>query len=141
MLGRSAWRNIGQDRIAAFADITEDHNFIHLDEKRVRAETAFQTTIAHGFLTLSLLSAFANDVIPKLKGQTAAINYGFDEIRFIAPVPAGSRIRGNFTLLGLSTRQSGHVQLTWRVEVEIEGQERPALVARWITLAMMEEAS
>ncbi len=140
-IGRSSWHLIDQPRIAAFADITDDHNFIHLDEQRVRAETPFPTTIAHGFLTLSLLSAFAYEVIPPLEGQTTGINYGFDEIRFLAPVPSGSRTRGNFTLLDLSTRPSGHVQFTWRVEVEIERQERPALIARWITLAMMEEAA
>lgn len=140
LIGRSDWHLVDQPRIAAFADVTEDHNFIHLDEERVRAETPFPTTIAHGFLTLSLLSAFAYESIPTVKGQITGVNYGFDEIRFLAPVPAGSRLRGNFTLLDLSTRPSGHVQFTWRVEVEIEKQDRPALVARWITLAMMEEA-
>ena len=138
-IGRSRWHLIDQQRIDAFAEITEDHNFIHVDPERTKAETPFPTTIAHGFLTLSMLSVFAYEAVPRVKGAVAGVNYGFDEIRFVSPVPAGSRLRGQFTLSSLSTRPSGHVQLVWNVEVEIEGEERPALVARWVSLVMMEE--
>ncbi|RLQ89546.1 MaoC family dehydratase [Notoacmeibacter ruber] len=138
-IGLSRWHMIDQTRIDAFADITEDRNFIHIDPARTKAETPYPTTIAHGFLSLSMLSAFAYEATPPLKGQAAALNYGFDEIRFLSPVQAGSRLRGKFSLLDISTRPSGHIQLTWNVEVEIEGQERPALVAKWISLALMEE--
>lgn len=137
-VGRSEWHLVDQKRIDAFADITEDHNFIHIDETRVKAQTPFPTTIAHGFLTLSLLSVFAYEAVPRLKGQTAGLNYGFDRVRFLTPVPSGSRIRGAFTLESISARPAG-LQLAWNVEVEIENQESPALIARWILLAMMEE--
>ena len=140
-IGQSEWHVIDQRKIDAFADLTEDHNFIHVDPERTRSETPFPTTIAHGFLTLSLLSVLAYEAVPKVEGAIAGVNYGFDEIRFISPVPSGSSVRGKFSLAELSTRPSGHVQLKWNVEVEIEGQERPALIARWISLVMMEETS
>ena len=89
---------IDHKRITAFADVTEDHQFIHPDSDRAVAETSFDGTIAHGYLTLSMASAFAYEVMQEIEGQTASVNYGFEKIRFLAPVPAGSLIRGNFVL-------------------------------------------
>ena len=98
LLPSSRWMMIDHKRITAFADVTEDHQFIHLDPDRTAVETPFDGTIAHGYLTLSMASAFAYEVMQGIEGQTASVNYGFEKIRFLAPVPAGSRIRRNFVL-------------------------------------------
>jgi acyl dehydratase len=127
----SRWFSIDQDRIDAFAAVCEDEQFIHVDPERA-AGTRFGGTIAHGFLTLSMLSAMAYDAMP-LRGQLS-VNYGFDRIRFLAPVPAGSRVRARFALAGSEERRPGETTCQWDVTVEIEGGgDRPALMARWIT--------
>jgi len=124
------WFDISQERINAFADVTEDHQFIHVDPEAA-AQTPFGGTIAHGFLTLSMLSAMAYQA-PSIIGTTHAVNYGFDKIRFLSPVPAGARIRGRFTLKDAREAKPGEVTTVMAVSVEIEGQERPALAAEWI---------
>ena len=125
---------IDQERITAFADVTEDHQFIHLDSDRAVAETSFDGTIAHGYLTPSLASAFAYEVMQEIEGQTASVNYGFEKIRFLAPVPAGSRIRGNFVLKSAVPKGDSAVLQMHGLSIEIEGADTPALVADWLTL-------
>lgn len=137
-VGTSRWFDMDQSRIDAFADVTEDWFYIHTDPDRAAKETPWGGTIAHGFLTASLLSAMAYDVLPRLEGSTRGVNYGFDRLRFVAPVPVNSRVRGRFTLTDAVTAKPGEVTLHYGVAVEIEGQEiagggRPALAADWIT--------
>lgn len=131
-LGVSGWITVDQPMIDAFADLTRDHQFIHVDPARAAVETPFGVTIAHGFLTLSLLPAMAREARPAIAGVRMGLNYGFDRVRFLAPVPAGARLRGRFTLARLDEHVPGEVTVAWDVVVEIEGSERPALVARWI---------
>ena len=131
--GVSHWIGVDQAMIDAFADLTGDHQFIHVDPARARAETPFGGTIAHGFLTLSLLPAMARSARPAIAGARMGVNYGFERIRFLAPVPAGARLRGRFTLAQIDERAPGEVTLAWDVTVEIEGGSRPALAARWIS--------
>ena len=135
-IGVSDWLTIGQDRIDAFADLCGDHQFIHVDPERA-AETPFGGTIAHGFLTLSLLTWFARGVRPRIESTRHSVNYGLDRLRFVAPVPAGARVRGRFRLTSLEERVPGEVTQHYEVTVEIEGAERPALVADWITRAYL----
>lgn len=131
-IGVSDWHEITQDKINAFADITEDWQFIHVDPERA-AQTHFGGTIAHGFLTLSLLSAMAMDAIPRLENTAMGVNYGFDKIRFLSPVVVGSQIRGRFKVLSVRELKPGELTMKYHVEVEIEGRERPALTAEWIS--------
>ncbi|QPH53604.1 MaoC family dehydratase [Pontivivens ytuae] len=134
-VGLSRWFTVDQSRINVFATITEDDQFIHTDIDRA-AGTPFGGPIAHGFLTLSLLSAMAYDAVPVPEGATFGVNCGFDRIRFLAPVPSGAQIRGRFVLEGV---EEDGAQITTRhaVTVEIEGQDKPALVALWITRAYL----
>ncbi len=132
-LGVSAWHEITQATIDAFAQLTVDHQFIHVDPVRARA-TALGGTVAHGFLTASLLSHFAYQVVPPLAGAAISLNYGFEKLRFLAPVPAGARVRGRFAVKDLRERRSGEWLLVLDVRVEIEGNERPALVAEWLNV-------
>lgn len=132
-IGVSDWIMVDQGMIDAFADLTDDHQFIHVDPERARAETDFGGTIAHGFLTLALLPALARTARPAIAGARMGLNYGFDRLRFLAPVPAGARLRGRFTLAALEERTPGEVTLAWEVTVEIEGATRPALAARWLS--------
>jgi len=136
-IGVSPWRVVSQEMIDKFADATDDHQFIHVDPVRA-AETPFGGTIAHGFLSLSLLSALAYEAIPPIEGVNIGVNYGFDRVRFASPVRSGARIRGRFKLAEVTTRPSGWVHLNYDVTVEIEGSKKPALTARWLTLAGME---
>lgn len=129
-MGTTSWFVIDQDRIDRFADVTEDWQFIHVDPEAAK-DTPFGTTIAHGFLTLSMLSAMVYEM-PMIEGVAMGVNYGFDKIRFLSPVPAGARIRGHFTLAKLDESKPGFVTSHTLVEVEIEGQEKPALAADWI---------
>jgi len=136
-VGVSSWYLIDQVRIDAFAEVTQDHQFIHVDPERA-AETPFGGTIAHGFLTLSLLSAMGVEAQPKIKGATMGINYGFDKVRFLAPVKAGSRVRGRFVLSRLSRPKPQEVDIVWQSTVEIENGKRPALVAEWLNRFYLE---
>ena len=133
-VGVSSWHVVDQKRIDVYADVIEDHQFIHVDPERARAETAFGTTIAHGFLTMSLLSIMSYEVMPVISGTTMGVNYGFDKLRFISPVRAGSRVRGRFTLAEATLRKPKELQSRTHVTVEIDGEEKPALVADWIGL-------
>lgn len=131
-IGVTRWFRMDQDRVNAFADCTEDWYYIHTDPEKARAETPWGGTIAHGFLTASLLSAMAYDVVPRIEGVAHGVNYGFDKLRFVSPVPVGSNVRGRFVLKKADTAKDGEITLTYGVTVEIEGQDRPALAADWI---------
>lgn len=135
-IGVSSWHLIDQPRIDRFAEVTEDHQFIHVDPERAGRETPFGTTIAHGFLTLSLLSVFAYEVLPSLEGAAMGVNYGFDKLRFLSPVKSGSRVRGRFTLTGATMRSPKELLARTGVTVEIEGEDKPALVADWLGLTV-----
>ena len=132
-LGRSDWLKIDQQRINLFAEATGDFQFIHVDPERA-AKTPFGTTIAHGYLTLSLLSVMAYQAMPGIKGTRMGVNYGLNKVRFMAPVKSGKRVRGRFTIADFSQRPDGAWQTTTSVTVEIEGETKPALAAEWITL-------
>ncbi len=135
-IGVSRWFELDQGRIDAFAEITEDRQFIHIDPEAARA-TPFGGTIAHGFLTVSLLSAMTYDAVPPLEGVTMGVNYGFDKLRFIAPVPSGSKIRGRFRLLSAEDKGGGRWLLKHEVTVDIDGLEKPALIAEWLGMQMV----
>ncbi|WP_312146766.1 MaoC family dehydratase [Brevundimonas sp.] len=138
-VGVSRWITIDQARIDAFARITEDEQFIHIDPERAKA-TFFGGTIAHGFLTLSLASAMSDDAVAPLDGMVMAVNYGFDKLRFLSPVPAGSRIRGRFKLLSAENKGTQDGVTRWLLKheltVEIEGGDKPALIAEWLGMQM-----
>ena len=129
--GTSDWFLIDQSRIDVFADVTEDHQFIHVDAEAAK-ETPLGTTIAHGFLTLSMLSAMIYNAAPDVEGTTMGINYGFNKIRFLSPVAVNVRIRAHFTLQTYREDKPNEGTSIWDISVEIEGQSRPALVAEWI---------
>ena len=131
-MGTSPWITVSQNVIDSFADVTHDHQFIHVDPERASLETPFGGTIAHGFLTLSFLSHMITGAVPEIEGSERSVNYGFDRIRFLLPVPAGAEIRGHFELLDLDQKRDDEVTLSYRASVEIHGQSRPALVADWI---------
>ncbi|MCB9955624.1 MAG: MaoC family dehydratase [Parvularculaceae bacterium] len=131
--GVSDWILVDQERINVFADVTEDHQFIHIDPEAAKA-TPFGTTIAHGFLTLSMLSRFAAGCVLVTEGVKMGVNYGFDKVRFMSPVKSGKRIRGHFTLMSAENKIPGQWSFKYAVKVEIEGEEKPALVAEWLTM-------
>jgi acyl dehydratase len=126
-LGRTDWQVVSQERIRAFADVTGDHQWIHVDEERARAEGPFGCTVAHGALTLSLVTVFVGELL-QVRGASMVINGGLDRVRFRAPVPAGAQIRGTATLLSTEELSAG----TWvvaRTTVQVHGERRPACVA------------
>jgi acyl dehydratase len=129
-VGISDWLEVSQERINQFAEATEDRQWIHIDPERAARDSPYQTTIAHGFLTLSLLSALARLAIA-VRGVRMGINYGLNRVRFVSPVPAGARIRGRFTLATVEEIKGG-VQSTWNVTVECEGSDKPCCVAEWL---------
>ena len=129
----SSWHVLDQKRIDTYADVIEDHQFIHVDPEQAKA-TPFGTTIAHGFLTMSLLSVMSYEVMPAIEGTAMGVNYGFDKLRFISPVRSGKRVRGRFVLAEATLRKPKELQSRTNVTVEIEGEEKPALVADWIGL-------
>ncbi|MDA8708563.1 MaoC family dehydratase [Hellea sp.] len=133
VIGVSNWVTVDQDRINQFADVTEDHQFIHINEDMAKM-TPFGGTIAHGFLTLSLLSKFAEEAGLVIEGVKMGVNYGFEKVRFLAPVPSGSKVRGQFTLKEATEKKPGQFLLTYEVSVEIDGQEKPALIADWLAM-------
>jgi acyl dehydratase len=130
-VGESAWRTITQALVDEFAHVSGDHQWIHVDPERARRESPFGTTVAHGFLTLSLLSSLSAEVIG-MQNARLGVNYGFDRIRFVAPVPVGSEIRGTFAIDDVRPVEGG-AQITWHVEVEIRNAPKPALSASWLT--------
>ena len=132
--GVSDWITVDQAMIDRFADATGDHQFIHVDPARAAAEGPYGGTVAHGFLTLSLLPALLRSALPPVEGLRSSVNYGLDRVRFVAPVRSGARVRGRFTLREVAPRGSGTLRVCLDVTVEIEGGDRPALVAEWIGL-------
>lgn len=135
-VGVSDWTVLDQKKIDAFADLTLDPYFIHVNPEKAKTDTPFGGTIAHGFLTLSMLSVMAYDCLPEIEGRTMGMNYGFEKIRFISPVPSGSKIRGRFKIANVQ-RKPGQAVVTYGVTVEIEGKEKPALAAEWMTIAFL----
>jgi len=135
-IGLSRWFLVDQARIDAFADITEDQQFIHVNPELAK-QTPFGGTIAHGFLTLSLASAMSYDCVRPLDGVVMGVNYGFDKLRFLAPVPAGSKIRGRFKLLSAEDKGGGRWLIKHELTVEIEGGDKPALIAEWLSMQML----
>ncbi len=125
------WHIVTQDQIDQFADCTLDHQFIHVDPEKAKL-SPFGTTIAHGFLTLSMLSYFALEFSVVIEGVQIGVNAGFDKVRFVSPVKVGSRIRAHAKMLGISEKKPGQFRLRTGVTVEIEGEEKPALIADWI---------
>ncbi|ASK33565.1 MaoC family dehydratase [Alloalcanivorax mobilis] len=136
-IGVSGWHEVPQERINEFADLTADPQWIHIDEARAAKESPFGGTIAHGFLTLSLLSAMAIDVLPTIEGQAMGINYGFDKVRFLNPVRAGSKVRGHFKLLSAERRNDNQVLFRYGITVEIDGVDKPAIACEWLSLAIL----
>ncbi|MCG8393745.1 MAG: MaoC family dehydratase [Pseudomonadales bacterium] len=134
-LGTSDWFQIDQDRINAFADATLDHQYIHVDPEQAK-NTPFGTTIAHGYLTLSLLPYLQASIDDFLmpRGMKMAMNYGFDKLRFMAPVKEGKRIRAVATLLDATEKRDGQWLLKFSFSVEIEGEDKPALIAEWLLM-------
>ena len=132
-IGLSSWLTVDQPRIDAFAEATEDRQFIHIDPEAA-AQTPFGGTIAHGFLSLSLLSRMAADAMLIPEGVKMAVNYGLDRVRFLAPVRSGSRVRGRFTLDSIEEKAPGQLLMRHVVKVEIEGEDKPALSAIWLGL-------
>lgn len=138
-VGCANWIEVTQDMIDQFAAVTHDDQWIHVDPARAKTDTPFQSTIAHGFLTLSLCSRFAYDVLPFADGQTMGINYGFDRLRFVSPVLPGQRVRGRFSLNDITRRKPCELMRRHHLTVEIEGTQSPALVADWLSLAIFSE--
>ena len=137
-LGVSEWFVVDQARVNAFADVTLDHQFVHVDLERAR-ETPFGGTIAHGFLTLSLLVHLVLPFIPTLEKRKLVVNYGFDKVRFAAPVRVGKRIRAASKLGAVEERKPGNVMMRIDVSVEIENEDKPALVAEWWSLHVVDQ--
>ena len=132
-IGISEWTTISQDRINKFADATGDHQWIHIDVERAKNELPGGTTIAHGFLTLSLLPKLAQEIY-KVKGLRHSLNYGSDRIRFTAPVPAESRVRGRYKLKSTENVKDNGVKIIGEMTIEIEGRDRPACIVESISI-------
>lgn len=133
VIGVSDWFEVSQDRINKFADATGDHQFIHIDEEKAK-HTPFGGTIAHGFLTLSLIPMMrAKSDCPRPEGVKMGVNYGGNKVRFLAPVRSGKRVRGHFKLLELVEKRPGQWQETMETTIEIEGEDKPALIAEWMS--------
>jgi acyl dehydratase len=135
-IGVSGWLTVDQARIDAFAEVTEDRQFIHVDPAAA-AQTPFGGTVAHGFLTLSLLSRMAAGVMLVPEKTRMTVNYGLEKVRFLAPVRSGKRVRGRFTLARVEEKGPGRIQFVHAVTVEIEGEEKPALIADWIGMVFI----
>jgi acyl dehydratase len=131
-IGVSEWLTVTQPMVDTFAQVTGDEFYLHVDPERAAA-LPFGGTIAHGFLTLSLLAPMGYQACPYVEGARFPLNYGFDRVRFVAPVPVGRRIRGHFVLRKADVVSSSQRQLTYEATVEVEGGNRPALVAEWLT--------
>lgn len=134
-LGVSDWIEVSQSMIDQFADATLDHQYIHVDPEHARSGP-FGGTIAHGFLSLSLLSRMSFNALPQIANMEIGLNYGMNRLRFLSPVKSGERVRGRFVLREVVDRSLGQLLLTHDVTVEIEGGSKPALVAEWLTMAV-----
>ena len=126
-IGVSDWLTVTQEMINRFADVTDDHQWIHVDVERAKRESQFGTTIAHGFLTVSLLPSLSQQAMNVRGDFKMRVNYGFNRLRFVSPVPAGARIRARFTAQKVTENE-----VTWLVTVDVEGSEKPAIVAEWL---------
>jgi len=135
-LGYSEWWEITQERVNAFADATDDHQFIHVDPEKA-SQTPFGTTIAHGFLTLSLLPHLVSGLGAGMEGAVMGLNYGFDKIRFLAPVKVDSRVRARVKLAEVQEKAPKQYLVKQEITVEIENEAKPALVAEWLTMVMV----
>ncbi|MEM7361167.1 MAG: MaoC family dehydratase [Pseudomonadota bacterium] len=131
--GPGPWMLMDQDRINTFADCTEDHQFIHVDAEAAK-QTPFGTTIAHGFLTLSMLAKMAEDVLVLPEGLAMGMNYGFDKVRFLAPVKSGKRIRCHSEITDIEQKDEKRFLVKQAITVEIEGEDKPALAAEWLNM-------
>ena len=138
-LGRSPWLLMDQARIDAFADTTEDPQFIHIDAARAAAETPLGGTVAHGFLTLSMASGMMQDTVAPFEGQVMNLNAGFDRLRFLTPVRSGSRIRGVFKLKDVKQTSTTQLRIVTTLTIEIESATKPALVADWVNVTVFPE--
>lgn len=134
-LGASEWFTIDQDRVNEFAEVTLDHQFIHVDPSAAAA-TPFGGTIVHGFLTMSLLVHLAGQVILRPDDMVMGLNYGFNKLRFLAPVPVGSEVRAHVKLADAVEKDPSRYLLTYDVTIEIRGQDKPALVAEWLNMVI-----
>ena len=130
-IGVSQWHTVTQEQIDKFAEVSGDHQWIHIDQERARRESPYGTTIAHGFLTVSMLSNLSNEAIHIEGDFKMRVNYGFNRLRFTGPVRSGARIRAHFVLQSIKDVDGG-VEICWLSTVEVEGQEKPALVADWL---------
>lgn len=133
--GAGDWLLVDQDRIDAFADVTEDHQFIHVDPEQCRTLSPWGVPIAHGFLTLSLLTKLSESVPQdpaRLEGLVMGVNYGFEKVRFVSPVKVGSRVRASSVLTAVDQKDPSTLQVTRTCTVEVEGETKPALVAEWV---------
>jgi acyl dehydratase len=136
MVGMSSWHRLGQAEINRFAEITSDLQYIHVDEARAK-ESPFGGTIAHGMLSLSMISAMFYEAVPPVEGASASLNYGFDKVRFLSPVPSGSEISGSFTLSGLDARGDGRHLFRYGVTMQVRGASRPAIHADWLVMHIL----
>ncbi len=136
-VGGSNWHVVPQQMIDGFADVTGDHQFIHVDPERAKRETPFGGTIAHGYLMLSLLAPMGFEALPPIEGAVMRINYGLDKVRFLTPVRAGSRVRAHYKLREVTARGDKEFLLKNEVTVEIEGADKPALYAESLTVVVL----
>jgi acyl dehydratase len=134
----SRWRTIDQPMIDLFADLTNDHQFIHVDPERARA-TPFGGTVAHGFLTLSIFGGLAAEVAPRLAGGRMGINYGFDRVRFVTPVRSGAKVRAQLRLEAIEKRDPSSVDIRYDGRLDVEGEDRPAIAAQWLVRIYLDE--
>jgi acyl dehydratase len=130
-LGTSDWHTVTQEQIDRFAEVTGDNQWIHVDAERAKRESPYGAPIAHGFLTMSLLSGLIKEAVDVQGNYKMRINYGFNRLRFTGGVPAGSRVRASYALNSVKDVEGG-VEIAWNVKVEVEGREKPALVAEWL---------
>ena len=135
-IGVSDWFQLDQEKINRFADLTEDHMFLHVNPEAAKA-TPFGGTIAHGLLTLSMMPVMAYQAMPGVSGTKMGVNYGYNKVRFMAPVKSGKRIRGRFTVKAVEPQSGGRIQIVQDVAIEVEGEPKPALAAEWITMVWM----
>ena len=135
-IGVSDWFLIDQERINNFADTTEDHMFLHVDPEAA-AQTPFGGTIAHGLLTLSMMPVMAYQAVPGVSGTKMGVNYGYNRIRFMAPVSSGKRIRGRFVVQSVEPKSGGRMEIKHEATIEIEGEDKPALIGEWLTMVWM----
>lgn len=138
VLGQSSWITVDQKMIDGFAEVTNDHQWIHIDPERAKKETPFGGTIAHGYLSLSLLAGMGYEALPAIANRAMGINYGLDKVRFLNPVRAGSKVRGTFKLAEVTQRSPKELLFKYEVTVEIEGEARPALIAESLGMAVLQ---